>query len=89
MPLYWQAGFCSGYGLGQAYEESGAKKMKIKIKELRLARGWTQRQLAEASDVSQSAISAIETNDENPSLTTLELIAKGLGVSIWDLLEEE
>lgn len=63
--------------------------MKIKIKELRLARGWTQRQLAEASDVSQSAISAIEANVKNPSLTTLELIAKGLGVSIWDLLEEE
>ncbi len=39
-----------------------------RVKELRLARGWTQEQLASAVDVSRQSINSIERNRYVPSL---------------------
>lgn len=39
-----------------------------RVKELRLARGWTQEQLAEAAGVSRQSINSIERNRYVPSL---------------------
>ncbi len=39
-----------------------------RVKELRLVRGWTQEQLAEAAGVSRQSINSIERNRYVPSL---------------------
>lgn len=48
----------------------------------RLERGWSQTQLAEAIGSRQPVISRLERGDGNPSLKTLERIAKALNLSL-------
>lgn len=59
-----------------------------RIRELREAKGWGQRELAERSGVSQSAISDIENGKRDPSIKTVKKVAIALGVTILDLDEE-
>ncbi len=65
------------YGaLGPEYE-----LVKTIIKE-RINRGWSQTQLAEAIGSRQPVISRLEQGNSNPSLSTLQKIAKALDLSI-------
>lgn len=48
----------------------------------RLKRGWSQSQLAEAIGSRQPVVSRLERGDGNPSLRTLERIAKALDLSL-------
>lgn len=61
----------------------------MKIKELRIAAGLTQMQLAEKMEVSQSTIVGWEQNSFYPPAKKLPVLAKALGVSINDLYKEE
>lgn len=45
-----------------------AHQVSNRVKELRLTRGWTQEQLAEAAGVSRQSINSIERNRYVPSL---------------------
>lgn len=45
----------------------------------RLAKGMTQKQLAEKIGTKQSAIARLESGNSNPSVAFLEKISKGLG----------
>lgn len=56
------------------------------IKRIRIAKGISQNGLAKLSSVSQSAISSIEATTKSPSIDTIFLIAKALGVSIVELI---
>lgn len=47
-----------------------------RVKELRLDRGWTQEQLAEAAGVSRQSINAIERNRYVPSLELALIFAR-------------
>ena len=47
-----------------------------RVKELRLDRGWTQEQLAEAAGVSRQSINAIERNRYIPSLELALMFAR-------------
>lgn len=47
-----------------------------RVKELRLGRGWTQEQLAEAAGVSRQSINAIERNRYVPSLELALMFAR-------------
>lgn len=47
-----------------------------RVKELRLDRGWTQEQLAEAAGVSRQSINAIERNRYVPSLELALMFAR-------------
>lgn len=61
-----------------------------KIKFYRILRNMTQQQLANLSGVSQSYINELERGKKkNPSKLTLDKIAKGLEVSISDILIDE
>jgi transcriptional regulator with XRE-family HTH domain len=51
------------------------------LKELREAKGWTQKQLAEVSGLSQQAIAHWELGDREPSATSLFGLCQALGVS--------
>lgn len=56
------------------------------IKEERMLRGWSQRDLADRSDgLAQDTISGIERGEHWPRPSTLRKLAKGLGIEVADL----
>jgi len=60
-----------------------------KIKQLRNKRGLTQAELARKSDLPYTTLTKIETNViTKPSIQTVMKIAKGLGISIDDLIKD-
>lgn len=59
------------------------------LKNIRKKRKLSQVQLEARSGVSQSQISSIERGEKNPTVETLELLAKGLHVDVVDLLGQE
>lgn len=59
-----------------------------RIAELRKERGWTQKELAEATGMSESYISAIEEGKAHPRIRTLAILAKCLNVGLELLLRE-
>lgn len=58
------------------------------VRELRERRGWTLRELARRSGLSVSLISEVERDLVNPSVASLNRLARALGVRIGDLLNE-
>jgi transcriptional regulator with XRE-family HTH domain len=62
--------------------------MGIRIRELRVRAGVSLRGLAKQARVDFSTIHRIERGDESPRFTTLEKLAKALGVSVRDLIEK-
>lgn len=61
--------------------------MKSHVKELRLARQWSQGYLAEKLGVSRQTINAIETEKYDPSLPLAFKISKLFGLKIEDVFE--
>ena len=61
--------------------------MAKRLRELRAKRGLTQRTLADRSGVSREYIARIELGHHDPTVSTLEKLAKALGVKIGRLLE--
>ncbi|MGG4663487.1 helix-turn-helix domain-containing protein [Providencia vermicola] len=61
--------------------------MENKVKQLRLARAWSQEQLAQLSSLSTRTIQRIE-NNEVPSLETLSALASVFNVSVSELTSE-
>ncbi len=59
-----------------------------RIKAARKAADLTQAELAKLTKMSRSHIGAIEIDHYKPSLTTLELIANALGISVSVLLDD-
>lgn len=55
--------------------------------ELRIKKKLTQQALANKSNIDRSMISKIEKNKTQPSLSTLENIAKALEVSVSELIK--
>jgi putative transcriptional regulator len=59
----------------------------INIKELRIAKGMSQKQLADKLDKDKQAIQRLENGQINPRYLTLVDIAEGLGVSVNEILK--
>ena len=59
------------------------------IRAFRKIRGLSQEALAERCNLHRTYIGAVERAERNVSLSTLELIAGTLGVSVPELLTEE
>jgi transcriptional regulator with XRE-family HTH domain len=55
------------------------------LRRLRLARSWSQYDLAEKAKVPQALVSALEVATANPTLETLDRVAAALGVEIAEL----
>ena len=62
---------------------------KLRIKEIRKARGMTQSDLAKMVGVDQSAVAQWEAGKSGPHRNKLSKLAQALGCSIDDLLREE
>jgi transcriptional regulator with XRE-family HTH domain len=63
------------------------ERMATRIKALREQRGLTQHQLAEKAGIGRSYLARLETARQDPTLSTLEKIAKALGVKVAELLQ--
>jgi putative transcriptional regulator len=62
-------------------DKSGIVECPNRVREYRLARGITQKQLANVVSVSRRTIQKIERGDHAPSVLTAQGIAHFLGVS--------
>jgi transcriptional regulator with XRE-family HTH domain len=74
---------------GKESEVPGAEIVRLfgtRVREVRLSRGWNQRELSEHVGVDRNWISAIESGKKNISLRTLEKFATALAVLPLDLL---
>ena len=63
------------------------KSMKYRIKELRLARGWTQSHLAQLAGTDKGYISQLENGKRDPSAETLRSLAAAFDVEAAHLIE--
>lgn len=58
------------------------------LRDFRKHRGWTQQQLADAVDATQSTISQLENGEKNPSFELVRDLSRALGVTVSELLGE-
>jgi transcriptional regulator with XRE-family HTH domain len=63
------------------------RRVAIRIKALREKRGLSQQALAEKAGLSRTYLARLETARQDPTLSTLEKLAKALGVPVSALLE--
>ncbi|QAY76058.1 helix-turn-helix transcriptional regulator [Sphingosinicella sp. BN140058] len=61
--------------------------MNNRMKELRLARAWSQGNLADALSVSRQTVNAIENGRYDPSLPLAFTIAAVFGLTIEDIFQ--
>ncbi len=66
-----------------------ALSVNNRLKELRLARDWSQGNLAEALGVSRQTVNAIENGRYDPSLPLAFTIAETFGLAIEDIFWKE
>ena len=64
-----------------------AKKLGENIRRIRLTKDMTQGDLCRKLEVDRAYMSNIESGKKNPTLSTIERIAKALNVSIEDLMK--
>ena len=70
-------------GAAEAYEAARlAFELGKTVRELREQRGWTQTQLAEASEMTQPAVARFEAGGTVPTIPVLERLAHALGVEL-------
>jgi transcriptional regulator with XRE-family HTH domain len=60
--------------------------MGLRIRELRMEKGWSQQELAYRVGMEKSNLSVIETGKSNPQLLTLAKIASALEVQPFSLI---
>lgn len=63
--------------------------LATRIKETRVAKSLTQRQLSDATGLTQQCISRFEHGDARPSIDSLLRIARALGIQPGELLNSE
>jgi len=62
------------------------KRFGERVRELRLAKGLSQEELAFRADIHRTYLSGVERGIRNPALRNIEAIADSLGVSLSELL---
>ncbi|RRJ54763.1 XRE family transcriptional regulator [Paenibacillus oralis] len=66
-----------------------AEQIGAKIRIHRVAKNWTQEQLAELSGTTASYIGQLERGEKDVRISTLEKIAHALDMSVNDLFDDE
>lgn len=62
-------------------------KFGIKVKNLRISKGYSQEKLAELSDLDRTYIPGIESGKRNVSIIVVAKIAKAFQISISELMD--
>lgn len=65
------------------------KNILDEIQRLRLARNWTEYELATHADLSQSTISTWYRKNQTPTIKSLEKICKGFGITLSQFFAED
>lgn len=60
-----------------------------RINELLKQRGWTAYRLAQEADIPQSTLSNIFNRPYEPTVSTLEIICKGFGITMSEFFAED
>ena len=60
-----------------------------RIREMRDQRGWSTNRLAKMSNLSQSTVSNLFNRSYEPSISTLESLCKGFGISLAEFFNVE
>jgi transcriptional regulator with XRE-family HTH domain len=68
-------------------KDSLLRSLGARVRQCREQKQWTQEDLAERAELDRSYIAGIEAGLRNPSIKAVSKIAKGLGLSLSDLLE--
>ena len=63
------------------------RKLGLRLKEIRKARGLTQEALAEKVDLSPQYLSRLEAGHQSPSLETVARLAEALDMELWELFD--
>lgn len=63
------------------------KTFAKRIRKMRVAKGWSQEELAKRAKLHRTYIGSIERNERNVSLINVERIAKAFGLKPWQLLK--
>jgi DNA-binding XRE family transcriptional regulator len=71
----------------EARSSAVIKALARNVRRLRKERGWTQEELAGNCNIEQQAVSLIETGRANPTILTVESLARALNVPFVDLFE--
>lgn len=61
------------------------KRFGERVRELRIAKGWSQDELAYKADLHRTYVGGVERAERNVTLQTVEKIARALGVEPQDL----
>jgi transcriptional regulator with XRE-family HTH domain len=63
-----------------------AKQMGMRLRKLRKARKMSQAALAERAHLTRAYVTRLEAGQQDPSLSTINALAKALGVPVTELL---
>ena len=66
-------------------EKQKANRFGEAVRNVRTAIGLTQEELADRSGLDRSYIGGVERGERNPTLTVIEKIAEGLGITLAEL----
>lgn len=66
---------------------NSARKLGENVRRIREEKGMTQVELCRKLEVDRAYMSNIENGKKNPTLATIEKIAKALGVSLDELIK--
>lgn len=66
--------------------EANRQALGARIRSARLAKGWSQEDLAGVANLDRSYVGSLERGERNPSLATLLRIARALDVSVASLV---
>jgi transcriptional regulator with XRE-family HTH domain len=82
--------YTSRLQLTRHFREEGGYVATVgeRLKEERLLRGWSQRDLAREAGTTAETISSIETGQHEPRPSTLRKLAEGLGLEVRDFYKE-
>ncbi len=59
-----------------------------RVRALRQQQGWSQEKFAEICNLDRTYVSGIERGVRNVSLRNIEILAKGLGISLTELFKD-
>ncbi|CQR71060.1 HTH-type transcriptional regulator PuuR [Sporomusa ovata DSM 2662] len=64
-------------------------KIGYRLRDLRLQKKLTMKEVAEIAGIAQSSLSYIENGNNSPSIETLETILMALGITMGEFFSEE
>lgn len=64
------------------------KRLAVRVKALRLAKGWSQEELAHQAGMHRTFVSEIERATKTSSIVTVEKVARAFDITIGELLDE-